>query len=317
MAASVTGYALTPPTASRRGLKTPSYTATYYIEVDQTVCGERVIELAADEDIIPDLGDSFEWESDGDDPKYVDDSAFALDFEANLLMRASDDVRAWVISVTWREPDPRKNEVPTSLDKAPLERDPLYWIEYNNHSEYVAIAAPVTNATTGALGSDEIMQNAAGEQFPPITQDILRPVVVIQQNVASPEVALTQNETYENTVNENSFTLFGKTIEKHTARYIRAETSDPVYEAGITYYRMLTRIEISRTPYYTHRFNEGSYYLDGGSGGARKTIKDGDGFIVPGPYPLKTNGDLAASTSDFNDRLYLTLFTAPFGSFFS
>jgi len=274
-------------------VKTPSYRADWFVEVDETIPGEWVIGLArlVSGTPVPALGEAMNWTADG--ATYQDASAFALDFDAELYFDPKDSNRCWRVGVTWREPDPTQEENPTTFTSPPLEREPEYWIEYNSVSSRVTSAFEVTDVLNGTLSAGLVpMENSAGEPFSPVEKQWLRPVIVIARNVSSPTVALNLNDDHEDTVNASPFTILGKTIAKHHARFERADVGSVRYFNGTPYYRMLIRIELSRTPYYTDRFNEGEYFVNDVTGELERREDD-----TEYPFQDRTHSSRQKATS--------------------
>jgi len=285
------------PTGIISGSATPRYAARWQVDVDDAIPGTLMMELAAaftpdaalNQRALPAFGDVFQFTSPGG-ATYRDDSAYALDFTPKMFFpEDSDDPHSWTVDVTWRQPEAGRDEQPGTLRLPPLQRDPEYWIEYN--SEVIDITA-ATNVGTNTF---EVMRNSAGQVLPPLQLSTLLPTVVMAVNVETPIDALNINQTYENTVNGAPFNLLGKTIAKHTARFVRAETGQAQFYEGQRYYRMQVRVELSRLEYYDLRRNVGDWVLEGGE---RKAVLDADGYALPGPFNLNADGTLAAGGVD-------------------
>lgn len=286
------------PTGVISGSATPRYQARWHVEVDDAIPGTLVMDLASSfaadpaklQRSLPAFGEPFEFRSPGG-VIYRDDSAYALDFTPKMYFpNDSDDPHNWSIEVTWRPPTPGRDEQPSTLRLPPLQRDPEYWIEYNND------VIDVTSALNVDTNQFEVMRNSAGQVLPPLQLSTLLPVVVMAVNVQSPIDSLNINDTYDTTVNGAAFNLLGKRIAPRTARFIRAETGQAQYYEGQRYYRMQVRVEINRVEYIDFRRNVGDWVLD--SDGNRKAVLDADGFSLPGPFNLLANGTLAPDGVD-------------------
>ena len=293
----------TPPTTVFSGTVTPTYTAKWTVEVDDVIPGAAVLDLASKVSAsgetrpLPRFGDPLSYTSPGGEV-YRDDSAFALGFDAKPLFQDGEDPKKWRVTVTWRPPTPGNDEQPGTLNLPPLLRAPEYWIEYNNvpYDETVALNVD-TNET-------ELMTNSAGQVHTPVPISILRPQIVMAVNVSSPIAALNINQEYETSVNQTSFNLLGKTIAPRTCRFIRAESGRAQYQNGTRYYRMHVRVELSRAEYIEYRPNVGDYALD--ASGERDAVLDSEGFPLPGPFNLASDGTLATggATSGKNYLVY-------------
>ena len=315
-------YPTSPPTGPVSGLESPRYTANWYVEVDEVTAGDHVRQLAEAVSTqahrnrvpLPTFGDSLAFNG------YTDKSVFALEYSPTLLFpEAADSMTDWNIEVTWRQLDPRRDEDPATLEQPPLEREPLYFIEYNQEYATTDTAYKVTNRKTFELASTRdadfgvddldpatLIANSLGEKSEPLPITRLRPVLVAAKNVKTPVDALTRNETFENTVNGSNFTFTfkdpgespkTKLIKKHHARFMRADLSSRRQWRNQYYYRMFTRIEISRSPYYDLRMNEGEVYLLT-PGGQRWRGADENGNTIPGPYPMKADSTLAKTPAE-------------------
>ena len=167
------------------------------MSVDEVTAGDHVRQLAqavaADDGVVPlpEFGKSLVF---GD---YQDQSVFALEYSPTLLFPdAADSMTDWSIEVTWRQLDPRRDEDPASLDKPPLEREPLYFIEYNQEYDFTDVAQPVTDRENGTLSDDVdpelqmqpidpavLIANTMGDRLEPLPITRLKPVLVIAKNV--------------------------------------------------------------------------------------------------------------------------------------
>jgi len=309
-----------------QGADSARYTATWEAITDEFIPCSLVIELSRSFGV-PGKGDAFVFVShSGYESR--DNGVFALDFSCRLKEPGKSRTH-YLITVTWRQPTPGGSELPTQvfIDN-PIDRPSEWWIEYGVGEEVKRKALPVTNTTTGAVGALEVMKNSVDEPMPPVILQAIRPILVRMRYVSSPIGAMLLNQQFENTTNNadwpiefsqnniefdpsefeaTEFNTTGKlTIKKHYARFLRAEAGRAQYKGNTRYYQEETRIEISREPYYEYRANEGTFYK---VGGVKKQLVDDDGYLVPGPYPLKSDGNLAVAT-DVAEKPYLVLYTA-------
>lgn len=318
-----------------KGSETPTYTAKWYTEVDVPACGPVVETLARQSatNRLPAIGEALSWTIHTD--SYTDGSAYALDFDTQP---ANDDSRSFYTTVTWRAPTPGNDEQPGFANQPPLQRPAEHWIEWNETVEQTVAGRkfqtfnlkgdPDEWVLEGEEKEQIPMRNTAGEPFPPIEWNVRRPVLVVGKNVKSPTALLTFNGIYQNTTNEEAFEVvfrYGSESEsvrfpRFHARYLQSELSAAKSALGQTYYRMESRIEISKLgqPYVLQRFQEGNYYVVPAGVDpvvtAAKRARYVDGSNLTPPFPLKGNGDLAINPQDYVRTPYLVLFTANYNA---
>lgn len=269
----------------------------------------NVLKLISGEGFVTDVGDQYE-----------DTSVAALDFNATEAIKGEQ--LNWHIVVGWRKPQPGEDaEQPDSVDQKPLSRPPRYRVEYRNSTEvitkgrlvkaFIPTVRPISLSIS--LKEDAVMFNTADDMYPPVEQDIIRPVLVISRNVKSPLVPLDINAKFENTTNKLPFTVkflvgikkFPLTITQYHARFLMAEVSEAQHEQSQSFVKQEVRIEISKTPYFLERRSEGASFLTEAK--ALGVRRYNDGTPMPGPYPLTADGTLAESPDKAHIEKYLTL----------
>lgn len=301
-------YPITNLTHTERGLNTPNYRAKYLINTDRVVPPPLAVQAAAAAGIgtpPPLKGSSLIWNWDGN--IYTDPSAYALDYTTSNFFSEENEGHWCTCEVTWRAPEQGADEQPASLGLPPLIREPEYWIEYGEEIADQYEAIQVLNIITGQLAAaPEVMHASNGEAMSPLQRSRLLPTFCLAKNVSSPLAALDRNDKFEDCINSVPFTLLGKQIAPHKARYVRSDVGQARYFQGFEYYRMVTRIELSRLPYYVERMNEGSFYKRFINGVSREFSQtDANGNMIYGPFNLKANGDLATTPAELTSKYYL------------
>ncbi len=254
---------ISAPDYNRSGSQGGRYEATWLVEVDDYVPGKRAIELAqldASSHRVPLRGEALSWGSASE--TFNDSGAFALDFSAVPKFRVEEGSNLWEVTVTWRPPEPGQDEQPGTITLPPLGRPPEYWIEYSSLETVYAEGyvvnpldvallpglAPVTFAT----GELKPLQNGAGEPFTVPAQKLL-PIIVCQKNVSSDLEGLKINNDFEDTVNSKEWNARGLTVAAHHGLFVRAETSQQLFEDNFSFYRMQVRVAIGKLPFYDRR----------------------------------------------------------------
>ena len=274
-----------PPTGSITGSEIPRYEAVWRVRVDDKIPFVQVLDLASrlpqsgTQYPIPKRGDAFSWRSPGG-KTWVDGSAYALDFRGEMAQPA--DGLNWLITVTWRRPTPGNDEEPGQIGKPPLQRAPEYWVQYYTTQEEIT-----EGFTSAQLGRTSFVRRplevgplttAAGESTQAYYKDRLKAVLVVQRNVKSPRDALRLNNRFEDTINRSQWNTPFARVQRHFARFLRAETSQQISEDNFRYWRMRVMVEIARTPYYVNVPNRGTLYLDVASDD-QITFRDRDGAV--------------------------------------
>lgn len=258
----------TPPDFRERGNEQPRYVATWLVEVNDYIPGGQVLFLAQNasgNDAVPKKGDTLQWVS-GSSGVYIDSGAFALDFDVTLAEQPEDFPSLWKIMVTWRAPIPGADEDPGSTGNPPLSRPPEFSIQYYTTSEEVTEARNLIGIGQGYVTRDPLtlgaITTAAGERIPGFYKDRLKAVIVSQQNVRTPSVALDFNNKFENTTNNSRWSTPFITVEPRHARFLRAETGERKQEGTFEYWRMRVSVEIGRTPFVLNLPNRGIHFWD-------------------------------------------------------
>lgn len=278
------------PKSRRRGSDAPEYESMWRVEVDDFVPGARVIELgqeSASADRIPRRGESLRWVSSGE--TFRDPSVFALDFRSDQIFKKGQaaDPKHWWVTVTWRAPKPGDDEQPDTITLPPTQRPPEYWIEYNTvdrtfttgyvvDSMTVQYLSGTTNTQLFAENQLHSLMNAVGEKF---TVDGVQTemIIVKQHNVLTDSVGIRLNQKFESTTNSDVWRVRGVTVQPHFGRFVRAETGTQQTEENWEFYRMQTRVAISRIPYYDTRAHTGRKFTNSTAG--HEKFQTTDGFI--------------------------------------
>lgn len=293
---------ISSPSFALNGNTPPTQTFVYHVQLDTTVYGDEVLLLARNlqPNPIPAFGHARVTKT--------NHTIYALDWDVRYLLQGSDtpdDLRNHLVTVTYRQPDPGNDEQPGTILQPPLSRDAEYWVEFVDSPSETYVAREVTNRDAKTVSSTfGVMTNSAGEIMPSIQNNGYNVVVVEQKNVSSAYSAVGLNSTFGNTVNGSDWSVLGSTVGKHQARFLRAETGQPLYYNGQKYYRQQTRVEISSEPFYIERFNEGTYWINPFSGD-REFEFNLQGVPWAAPFPLKADGAPATETSQYLSKYFL------------
>ena len=200
-------------------------------------------------------------------PSPGDDFLFLGAFDPNSQARDYDLVQSerdkqthWTATVTWRPPNPGEPNQ-DDVDTPATERPVRYWIEYNRVTEKV-----------GTDGTDNPVVNTAGQQYPePIVRTRHDPVLVITRYYETIDEIWDLNETYQNTVNSDTFLL--KSPGKW--RYAMTRANEPELIDGTFYYHANTRIEFKAEGWKVKKREEGWKVLSLGA------VAEDDELVTP------------------------------------
>jgi len=273
------------PDFSSTGTDQPRYQATWLVEVNDYIPGGQVLFLAQHNggvNAVPKQGDTLQWVSNSGMATYVDSGAFALDFSVTLAEQPEDFPELWKIVVTWRAPTPGKDEQPGSAGLPPTSRPPEFSINYHTTSQEITEAWNVIPIGRGQFYTrpqftKAPIATAAAERVHGFYKDRLKAVIVAQRNVISPAVALKLNNTFEDTINDSTWSTPYIQVARHHARFLRAETGDQIREGAFVFWRMRVSVEIGSTPFYINLPNVGTQIL---TGDVIKKTRDDDGVLV-------------------------------------
>lgn len=289
------------PTGVISGSKPNVYNAQWVIELDDVVDMKEAVELATKVAVsptvspLPPKGSFYNWVARSGATRSRDKSALALDFEFSELL---DDGLKWIINVRWRAPVPGAEEEFDRVNVDPVKRKPYYWVEYYTETEEMFDARPtiplgivgkVHERPAGVAGAGPIT-TAAGEEVDIAVDEHIHIVLVCERNVLSPIDSIIINGLYFGKLNSVRWTVpgfrggpfpKGFRIEKHHARFLRAETSQyGKWFDGGQYFKMQIRVRVNPlTPFYKQVPNRGTLRYDSGS---NKVIlnRDSDGVLV-------------------------------------
>ena len=253
----------TSPDFTSRGNEQPSYQATWIVEVNDHIPGGQVLFLAQNAsgiNAVPQNGETLQWIS-GTSGTYVDSGAFALDFTVKLTAAPEDFPHLWTITVGWRAPRPGMDEEPGFAGVPPLARPPEYSINYYTTNEEITEAFNIIGIGQSRVTRDPFtfgaLTTAAGEKVDGFYKDRSKAVFVSQQNVLNPGVALDLNNRFEDTVNNSTWNTPFQNVERHHARFLRAETGDEIHEGAFAFWRMRISVEVGSEPFYVNVPNRG------------------------------------------------------------
>lgn len=274
----------TPPDFSGTGTDQPRYQATWLVEVNDYISGAQVLFLAqhaATVNSVPKQGEALRHVS-GTSGTYRDSGAFALDFSVTLAEQPEDFPSLWKIVVTWRAPTPGKDEQPGTADIPPTARPAEFSIQYHTTSEEITEAWNVVGIGSGRFYTRDPftkapIATAAAERVDGFYKDRLKAVIVSQKNVSSPAVGLGLNNTFEDTINNSTWSTPYIQVARHHARFLRVETGQKIREGSFEFWRMRVSVEIGSTPFYINVPNVGTQII---SGDVTKKIRDDDGVLL-------------------------------------
>jgi hypothetical protein len=302
-------YPKHPPMVSMQGARPWNYQCTWLVECDGRMQGANVVEfgrLSANGIPIPAYGASLNMTVDGS--VLVDNSVYALDFTTRMVGTSEHQSHFYEVDVTWREPNSLggggvglRGEHPAAFAyrDQPTLRPPEVWVEFealtlyehrgrnlNTLSGRTAVNAPYTR-NINTFGP---ITNANGQALPPQPKERTIAVLCSRSWVTAYTTAIALNETYEDTVNSDTF--LGYAI--HYVKFRRAETGLPEYYNGQRYYELTIKVDIGRGPWYHHIANESDYYYDALKGLVR--IEDWDSQPIAGMMvPIQLDGTFAAT----------------------
>jgi len=102
------------------------------------------------------------------------------------------------------------------------------------------------------------------------------------------------NARFEDTTNNSTWTTPFQTVERHHARFLRAETGERQQEGAVEYWRMRVSVEIGKTPFYINLPNVGTQILSGdvilktrdNDGVLQEVFLDVDGTLLADDVPI-------------------------------
>lgn len=206
-------------------------------------------------------------------------------YARDIVIKPGEDyTKFWDIDVTWRPLDPGQS--PGDADVDPLTRPARYWLEFQEQSRIVETAWNLdefkdpTDAVTRAADTLAPITNTAGQDYDePIHETDQLVIVAMEKNYATLQTVLDIHNTYHRTLNSNG-SFFGA-APMH-ARFEGITTGQPENESGVQFWRGVTRVAFSKTPFVREIVNRGWQYYD--AGGA---LKKWDGAE---PVLLAANG---------------------------
>lgn len=196
--------------------------------------------------------------------------------------------RRFYFDVTFSRPTSRALD--GFFDQHPLNYPPVVTLSYMERERIIDRAKNVDGFTGGAArtaGTLGLITNPAGiPSQTPILDTERIPVIVINYNVASLASVLALNETYQDTTNDASITVFGNTFDARTLKYQGTDSADRREFEGQFYYPLETRIEIHKTT-DVYIDSVGTQYINGTAEYLDINI---NGHIVTEPVPIALDG---------------------------
>lgn len=213
----------------------------------------------------------------------------------------------FTFDVKFMKPDGRERE--SVFDQHPLNYPPVVNVTYMERERVIEKAYNRDAITGGAprtAGTLGYVQNGAGVQAQtPILDTERIPVIVIRYNVATLAQILSINETYQDTTNNASITIFGNPFAARTLKYQGTDAGDMQVFEGIPYWEAETRIEIHKTTDVPVD-SVGVQYISSSTNKLVKILDDG-GDPITEPIPIKTDGTAGTpGTSVQINYYYLT-----------
>jgi len=167
---------------------------------------------------------------------------FSFEQDANKKSR-------FYFDVTYRRPDGRERDA--TYDMHPLNYPPVVNIGYMERERIIEKAYnrdAVTGGGARAANTLGYVQNGAGVQAQtPILDTERIPVIIIRYNVATLAAVLSLNETYQDTTNNGTITIFGNSFAARTLKYQGTDVGDQQEFDDVVYFEAETRIEIHKT----------------------------------------------------------------------
>lgn len=238
-----------------------TYEAVYNINTDDSDWRNAgaigaVAQLAGSPDRLPRIGQIYQYGGETNQGSFCQYIRLSPDPVAR---------QKWAATVRWKPLAPGKQAGDLDPAISPINRPKREWLETVTETQQVSegwneIALPVAGEDFGerAIGTKGPIVNAAGESYDEaLYADDTHCVYVQEKNVATPAEAYQLQLTYGRTLNDDEFLTFPK----HCAKFIGAETSEPMTERFgndlVTFYVMTVRIALRRDPWYHHIVNRG------------------------------------------------------------
>lgn len=207
----------------------------------------------------------------------------------------------WSITVDYGPP-PSGEDEQQQQQQNPLQRPPVYDIQYIEQEYVIEQARNVTELTGGFARPVDTLAPIVNAAFrrpdEPIVDTVRNGIIVIERNYPSLSPMLTLNETFQKTCNSDSVTVGGKTFSPRRLKYLVTRSGGKQSENGITYYPGITEIEIKKTTDLIID-NVGYEYWDPAKGdnGDYVRAKDADGSFCAEPVNLNIDGTRKTSGS--------------------
>lgn len=315
---------MTRPQTDQQGTQEGHHQAIWQIDSDEAIPAQAAIELGKlwGPEPLPPRGAPLDFRF--ADWRFLNRSVFAFDYFAFPLTPGEFFCDSWRVEVNFRQPIWGQDEVPETAHLPPWSRRPEVKFDFVTVEDVTSLGQEVTlvedpNSNTNPpaqivqLGDRERMKNTAGYPYPDIKLAKRSLVARILFNSLRPSESIDITERFENTTNADAFTVMGRRINRHHARFISCEQWDGGYYFGRKYYRLEQRVEFSKTPYYITRKSEGPFYLENTDGDKQRDTT-ADGRPIPGPYPLTETGELANELSEQWQQNFLVLREENYGS---
>ena len=311
----ISAYPLTRANCLQQGSQQGTHRAIWFVGSNQKIPGELAIQEARKVAAVgankPLPRKGAQLQLDNGNYRFTNPNVFALDFEAYPIDPREDFADCWYVAVTWRQPVFGQDEMPATVNNAPLNRALEVKFEWRDYIEDDPLAYKVTNASQQEVEQTlKVMTNTLGEPLPPEKVQRRRLVARILSNTNRLTDSIKITEKLEDTTNNQDILVAGLPVKKHHGRFLSAEQWFTEFYDAVPHFRLEVLIEIGRDPFYFRRKNEGTK-------GKVNDINNNvdvsqDGLPLPPPYALDEDGNivnasLGSTTGDVHFLEFLRL----------
>lgn len=289
-------------------------------ETMPAICGHQAIQVAWLKGM-PKRGDQFRHIYNGasngitstGDSNATHQSLFAFEFNA-ATVSPIDGKRVWEIEIVYREPIFGADEWPVGINRVgspdPILRKTEYNFDFTTVNRLQPKARKLNGETLefdeslGGLASNlselELVTNSAGLVQMPMAIPHRVAVMNLWFNTYDGNLSYWVNQYFDNTVNIDTFKLFGLVVQRYTARFLSITQEEVGWHNGTPYFRAHAQIMLAPTPEF-HFVEFPS--IDSVDSEGNPIV--GSNGIPTGPVLLNTNGTAASGTDDPDIRRYL------------
>ena len=261
-------------------------TEVYRVETNSTSDGWPTVLVqtgnAGLDDPIPNLWSTYNIGNSFDFGIYLQDKRGQLENPAESNQR-------WLVTCTWRAPEPGDDPENGDDEDNPLLRATKYRLDWANYSR---VATKDKNGTT--------IENSAGVEFdPPIEIDDARPVLVCTRNEWPLGSIIANSIQYKNAINTDSFYGAGP----REAKVESIVCGDIMNENGVQFYQVTYRFQFNDQKWDITVVDQGFSHLDENGelvDAMERTVtgSDVEWTKVSEPVGLKTDGTRQAKGVD-------------------